>query len=299
MNDAVVDPRSGITAKVKRSRRKRQLSPGEKTGLWISRVFVWIIILVSVIPMWFVVMASLNPTNSYFSASIIPKIVSLDNYRQLFAHTDFLIWVKNSMVTSIAVALLQVLMTATAAYAFSRFRFWGRKYGLMTLLILQMFPNFLAIAAIYGALSQLNMMDSLVSFVLVLLGGNAFNIWLLKNYFDSIPRDLDEAGIIDGANSWQRFYKIMLPLAMPMLVVIFLFNMLSTFNDYIFSGTILQSPSNYTLGVGMFGLISDQFAKNWGMFAAAALLSAVPLTVTFGLLQRYIANGLVAGSVKG
>ncbi len=279
--------------------RGHRLNPGESFILWLSRVIIWMVIVLSIIPMWFVLTASFNPSNAYFSFSLFPPHPSLVNYVQLFKDGQFVVWVRNSLIVGLTVAVGQVLLTASSAYAFSRLRFWGRKYGLMILLILQMFPNFLAIAAIYSVLAQLNMMDNLGSYILVLLGGSAFNIWLLKGYFDSIPKELDEAAIIDGASSWQRFTRVILPLSVPMLVVIFLFTLMGAFGEYILAGTILQSPQNYTLGVGMYGLISNQFAKNWGEFAAAALLSAVPLTVIFGFLQRYIASGLVAGSVKG
>ncbi|MCL6631336.1 MAG: sugar ABC transporter permease [Alicyclobacillus herbarius] len=290
---------TSMRVEVKPRRHHVSLAPGERLVLWLSRLVIWVVIILTLIPMWFVVEAAFNPSNAYFSFTLWPKHASLSNFQQLFADGQFLVWVRNSLIVGLTVGIGQVLLTATSAFAFARLRFWGRKYGLMTLLLLQMFPNFLAIAAIYGALAQLNLMDNLWSYVLVMLGGSAYNIWLLKGYFDSVPKELDEAGLMDGANSWQRFVYILLPLALPMLVVIFLFTLMGAFSEYILAGTILQSPQNYTLGVGMYGLISGQFAKNWGEFAAAALLSAVPLTVIFGLLQRWIASGLVAGSVKG
>ncbi|QQE81475.1 sugar ABC transporter permease [Alicyclobacillus sp. SO9] len=275
------------------------MAPGERTLLWSSRLIIWVVILVMLIPMWFVVEASFNPSNAYFSVSLFPSNPSFENYKKLFADSGFLIWVRNSLFVGLATGIGQLVFTASAAFAFSKLRFWGRKYGLMTLLILQMFPNFLAIAAIYAGLAKLNLIDNLAAYIFVLLGSSAFNIWLLKGYFDSIPKELDEAAIIDGANTWQRFVRIMLPLAKPMMTVIFLFTLMGSFSEYMIAGTVLQSPHNYTLGVGMYGMISQKFAKSWGEFAAAALLSAVPLTVIFGLLQRYVASGLVAGSVKG
>lgn len=275
------------------------MRPGERMALWVSRVVVWAVILVTMIPMWFVFTASFDPSNSYVSVSFFPSHVTFANYTALFHGSQFLIWVKNSLIVGVTVSIVQVIITALSAFAFSKLQFYGKKYGLMTLILLQMFPNFLAISAIYGALAQLNMIDSLGSYILVMLGTSAFNVWLLKGYLDSVPKELDEAALIDGANAWQRFLRIQLPLARPMLVVIFLLTIVGVFGDYLLSGTILQSPGNYTLAVGMYDLISQQFGKNWGEFAAAALLSAVPLAVIFGLAQRYIASGLVAGSVKG
>lgn len=277
----------------------KKLKPGEGLVLWVSRLVIWCVIIVTIIPLLFVVTASLNSSNTYFSASLIPSHPSFINYTKLFQDGEFLVWVKNSLIVGLSVAIGQVFFTATSAFAFSRLYFIGRKYGLMTLLILQMFPNFLAIAAIYGVLAKYGMIDNIASYILVMLGGSAYNIWLLKNYFDTVPKELDESAIIDGANVWQRFIKILLPLSMPMLVVIFLFTLMGAFGEYVLAGTIIQSPQNYTLGVGMYQMISGKFAKNWGEFAAAALLSSLPLTIMFGLLQKYIASGLVAGSVKG
>lgn len=278
---------------------KKTMKPGEHTVLWVSRVIIWIVIVITLIPMWFVVEAALNPTNSFFSFSLWPKHASLQNFVALFQGGGFLTWIRNSSIVSLTVAVGQVVLTATGAFAFSRLRFWGRKYGLMTLFIIQLFPNFLSIAAIYAGLSKLNMIDDLWAYILVLMGGSAYQMWLLKGYFDSVPKELDEAGIMDGASSWQRFWRIIMPLSLPMLVVIFFFQLIATFDEYILAGTILTSPNNYNLGIGMYGLISDHFAKNWGQFSAAALITAVPLAVVFGLLNRWISSGLVAGSLKG
>lgn len=298
---AVQQPAVAVASKRGRVRKadRPRLTPGERTALWVSRVIVWVVIIITLIPMWFVVTASFDPSNSYISVSFFPANASFANYAALFQGGQFLIWVKNSLLVGLVVSFAQVFITALSAFAFSKLQFYGKKYGLMTLILLQMFPNFLAISAIYGALAQLNMIDSLSSYMLVMLGTSAFNVWLLKGYLDSVPKELDEAAVIDGATTWQRFLRIQLPLAMPMLVVIFLLTLVGVFGDYLMAGTVLQSPNNYTLAVGMYDLISNQFGKNWGEFAAAALLSAVPLAVIFGLAQRYIASGLVAGSVKG
>ncbi|WP_062307682.1 sugar ABC transporter permease [Alicyclobacillus sendaiensis] len=282
-----------------RTRRRRSMQPGERVVLWASRVVIWCIIVMVLLPMWFVVIASFNPSNSYISFSLFPANASLVNYKTLFQGGQFWAWVRNSLLVGVVVAVAQSFITAMSAFAFSKLRFYGRKYGLMTLLLLQMFPNILAIAAFYTALAKLNMIDMLGSYILVMLGTSAFNIWLLKGYMDSVPRELDEAAVIDGATTWKRFIHVTLPLSTPMMVVIFFLTLVGIFSEYMFAGTILQSPWNYTLGVGMYNLISGQFAKNWGEFAAAALLSAVPLAIVFAIAQRYLTKGLVAGSVKG
>jgi arabinogalactan oligomer / maltooligosaccharide transport system permease protein len=278
---------------------KAYVSPSDRVILWVSRVIIWFVLLVTLLPIWFVVEASFNPSNAYLSFTFFPPNASLDNYRELFTHTDYLLWLKNSLLVGFVVGAIQVLMTALSAFAFSRMRFYGRKYGLMILFLLQLFPTFLSVSAIYGVLARLNMMDSLWSYMLVILGTQAYNIWLLKGYLDALPKELDEAALIDGADSWQRFWRIYLPLSVPMLVVIFLFTLVGLFAEYALAGTILQSPEHYTLAVGLYGMISQQFGKNWGEFAAAALISAVPLAIIFGIGQRYIVSGLAAGSVKG
>lgn len=276
-----------------------RLRPGRRAALWLSRIAIWCLIVIVILPMWFVVEASFNPSNSYLSFTLWPSNASLANYAALFQNGQFWVWLRNSLIVSISVGLIQVLITALGAFAFSRMRFWGRKYGLMVLILLQMFPAFLSVSAFYAVMTKLNMMDALWSYILVMISGSAYNIWLMKGYFDTVPRDLDEAALMDGANSWQRFWYVLLPPAVPMIVVIFLFTLVGMFGEYIFAGMILQSPQNYTLAVGMYNLISGQFAKNWGEFSAAALLSAVPLTVIFGLCQRWLASGLVAGATKG
>ncbi|WP_238413616.1 sugar ABC transporter permease [Alicyclobacillus sp. TC] len=279
--------------------RARKMRPGERLGLWASRLVLWIVIILVLLPIWFVFTASINPINNVTSFQLIPPHATFANYQQLLFHSSFFVWVKNTVLAGVTIAIIQVFITAFAAYAFARMRFWGRKYGLMVLILLQMFPNLLVVIAYYSALSKLNMMDTLYSYILVMIGGSAFNVWLLKGYFDTVPVELDEAAIMDGANSWQRFVRILLPLALPMLVVIFLFTLVGIFSDYAISSAILISPSNYTLAVGMYGMISNHFGQAWGEFAAAALLSAIPLGIIFGLCQRWIASGLVAGSVKG
>lgn len=281
-----------------RDGKRRHLKPGESVVLWSSRVVIWAIIIVAIVPILFVITASFNPSNSYFSSSLIPANFSFANYAALFQQ-GFWHWMFNSFFVGAIVAIVQVGFTLMGAFAFSRQHFFGRKWGLLGLIILQYFPNFLAIAAIYAALAQFGMINDLGSYMLVMLGGSAYNMWLMKGYMDTVPRDLDEAARIDGAGVWQRFTRIILPLVVPMMVVIFLFNFTGAFNEYIMGSTILQTPNNYTLGVGLYGLIQGQFAKSWGPFAAGAVLAGVPLVLLYGLSQRYIASGLVSGATKG
>ena len=271
----------------------------DRFNLWGSRVLIWIAIIITMLPLYWVVVASFQSGEAFFSESLLPTSFTLDNYAKVLNETDFKKWMTNSLLLSTGVALFQTLMTVLAAYAFSRMRFLGRKYGLMTLLILQMFPNFMAISAIFGLVAKLDLMDSLWALMLVMIGGNAFNIWLMKGYLDALPKDIDEAATVDGASHWQIFWRIILPLSVPMLAVIFLFSFIGVYAEFVLSSVLLKSPENLTLAVGLQMFIKNQFSANWTAFSAAAVMVCVPVVVIFMLLQRWIASGLMAGSVKG
>lgn len=272
--------------------------PGERLRLWIIRIILWVVILFALVPLLYVITASLNPAQSSYSASIIPLHPTFANYK-LVVGSGFFLWIKNSTEVAFAVSAAQLLMTSTAAYAFSRLKFFGRKYGLMTMLLLQMFPNSMAIAAIYAVLARWGVLDRIWIYILLLIGGSAFNIWLMKGYFDTIPRELDESALVDGAGQFQIFWRIVLPLSRPMLTVIFFLTMIGLYSEYILAGTVLQSPSNYTLGLGMYSLINGEFAQNWGLFAACSLLAALPLAIAFAIINPLMAKGLTAGATKG
>lgn len=276
----------------------QHIRPQEQLRVWTIRVILWIVIIVTLAPLLYVVTASFSSTDALSSASLIPLHPTLSNYQSVFT-SGFLRWAWNSTEVALVVSAAQLIITSTAAYAFSRLRFIGRKYGLMTLLLLQMFPNSMAIAAIYAVLAQWGMLNRLWVYMLLLIGGSAFNIWLMKGYYDTIPVELDEAARVDGASQWRIFLRVILPLSRPMLAVVFFLSMIAFYSEYILAGTVLQSPQNYTLGLGMYNLINTQFAQNWGLFSAASLLSAIPLALAFGFLNPLMARGLTAGATKG
>lgn len=277
----------------------KKLAAYERRTLWISRVIIWIAIVVILFPALWIVMSSFSAGDSFFLSSLFPDKFSTEHYVELFQETDFLLWVWNSVKLCFAVAIIQLTLTALAAYSFSRMRFTGRKYGLMSLLVLQVFPNSMAISGYYILLYQFGLVDNMIALILVLAGGSAFQIWLLKSYMDGIPKELDEAAMVDGAGHFTVFRKIILPLAAPQLAVIFLFSFIATYSEYVISSVFLQTPGNMTLALGLQSFISDQFAAHWTLFSAAAVLSSLPIMIVFMALQRYIQNGLVAGGVKG
>jgi arabinogalactan oligomer/maltooligosaccharide transport system permease protein len=198
------------------------------------------------------------------------------------------------------------MIAAGAAFAFSRFRFKGRKVGLMFLLLVQMFPQFLSLIAIYIIMVNISDvfpaigLDTLPGLILVYLGGSmGMNAWLIKGFFDTIPMEIDESAKVDGATHGQVFWGIILPLAAPVLAVVALLSFIGTINEFIIASSLIQTPSTKTLAVGLQGFISQQYSENWGPFAAGALLAAIPVVILFLFLQKFIVGGLTQGSVKG
>jgi arabinogalactan oligomer/maltooligosaccharide transport system permease protein len=205
-----------------------------------------------------------------------------------------------------ATAIISVLFGALAAYAFARFRFKGRRMGMMSLLLIQMFPTFLAVVAIYYLILRVGDvfpafgLDTRMSVILVYLGGAlGVNTWLMKGFFDSIPDSLDESARVDGATPGQVFWGIILPLATPVLAVVGLLSYIATINEFIIASRLLQSTDKLTLPVGLYGFINDNYAEQWGPFCAGVVLAAIPVVVLFFFLQRYIVHGLTRGAVKG
>ncbi len=278
---------------------KEKITPSELRVLWFSRLFIWITIAVVLFPVLWIVMSSFSAGDSFFLSSLIPSKLSTEHYVELFTETDFPLWIWNSLKLCFAVAFIQLVLTSLAAYAFARLRFTGRKYGLMALLVLQVFPSSMAVAGYYILIYRFGLVDSSFALILVLAAGSAYNIWLLKSYIDGIPYELDEAAMIDGANQFQVFYKIILPLATPQLAVLFLFSFIATYSEYVITSIFLQTPKNMTLALGLQSFISDQFAAHWTTFSAAAVVSSIPIMIVFMCLQKYIQSGLVSGGVKG
>ena len=288
---------------------KRRMTPAKWLRSYSWRHAVGIIaILFAVIPVVWVVSAAFDADPTISAGSVIPANPTLDNFHRLFSNPDqpYSKWYINSMIVASITAFFTVLIGAMAAYSFSRFRFRGRKAGMLTLLLVQMFPAFLALVAIYLILNQLTTivpaigLNTRPGLILVYLGGAlGVNAWLIKGFFDTIPIDLDESAKVDGATHGQIYWGIILPLAAPVLAVVGLLAFVGTVNEYILASAILQTPDNLTLAVGLNGFISSKYQENWGPFCAGALLAAIPVVILFVFLQRYIVDGLTAGSVKG
>ncbi len=262
-------------------------------------------IVVCVTPLLYVLSASLNPGGTLTGSNRLFSQVSGANYTEL-ASTDFARWALNSLVVCTATALGTVLMGAAAAYAFSRFRFRGRRASLTGLLLIQMFPQMLAFVAIFllllavGDVFPALGINSRLGLIAVYLGGAlGVNTFLMYGFFNTIPRELDEAAKIDGASHAQIFFTIILRLVSPILAVVGLLAFVSAYGEFVLAKVVLTRVENYTLAVGLYVWASDERNAPWGLFAAAAVLAAIPVVLLFQFLQRYIVSGLTAGSVKG
>lgn len=251
--------------------------------------------------------ASINPLHSLATQQLIPENASFRNYKDLLSDpiNPFALWMWNSIKISIITSALCVFITSLGAYAFSRFRFSGQKNLLMTLLLVQIFPNTLAMVSLYLILHQIGNyipmmgLNSHGGLILVYLGGVlGGNVWLMKGFFDSIPRSLDESALIDGASHWKVFWYIILPLARPMLVVIGILTFIGTYGDVILARVLLKNTEQLTLSVGLWMFIDGWYSEKWGLFAAGALMGATPILVVFYLLQDLIVSGLTKGAIK-
>jgi len=260
-------------------------------------------------PLVWMASASFDQLGKINTQSLIPQYRGLDNYRLLWENPDqpYWRWMRNSVMISSINAILQLAIGATAAYALSRFRYRGRKTTLMTILIIQMFPQLLAVTAFYVILADLRESIPFMDFgspvaLLVIFAGGALgiNAWMLKGFFDSIPSEIDESAKIDGASHGQIYVRIILPLALPMLSVVALLSFIGTMNEFLLTSVILGgNQDSITLAVGMRQFIETDFQENWGAFAAGALIATVPVMILFIWLQKFVVSGLTAGSLKG
>lgn len=261
----------------------------------------------AVFPILFIVSASVNPLGTVSSSGLIPKAFSLVHYESLIAgeRGPFLRWYANTVIVCGTVALVQVFLSTLAAYAFSRLRFAGRRIGLLSLLLVMMFPAFLAMIAVYSMVSGLGKaipflgLDSLPGYIIVLLGGSLGQVWLIKGFFDTVPKELDEAAIIDGCSHWQVFTRILLPTLTPILATTILLALVGVLSEFLLGSIFLTSNDTKTLAVGLYGMLEGDRSNNLGVFAAGSVMIMVPVIILYQFLQRYIVGGSTAGAVKG
>jgi ABC-type maltose transport system permease subunit len=283
-------------------------SQSKRLGLILRWLLAIVLIIFSVFPVVWIISAAFAPVNDLANQKLIPDKAGFDNFEAL-VNTDifpFFIWLWNSIKISVLTTVLTLSLTTLAAFAFSRFRFKGRQELLKTILLVQSFPNLLAIVALFSISKQIGDifaglgLNTHAGLILVYLGGAmGMNIWLMKGYMDTIPRDIDESAHVDGANDWQVFTKLILPLLRPILIVIGILSFIGTYGEFIIARTLLTKRELQTVMVGLQIYTSGQYTQNWGVFAAGALIAALPIMIIYLILQDQIVGGLTRGAVKG
>jgi arabinogalactan oligomer/maltooligosaccharide transport system permease protein len=261
---------------------------------------------VTLYPVLWVVKMALTPSQAFdLSANPFPTTFSLSNFQDLVTASDmagrwlFGHWLFNSVVVAGVTTLLSLVLATTAAYAFSRFVFPGRRIGMTLFLVTQMFPGVVMAIPLYLLLDAMNLLDSMAGLTLVYATtAIPFCVWMMKGYFDTIPKDLEEAAVMDGAGRWTLFFRIVLPLARPAIVVTALFSFMTAWNEFILAATFLSDETAFTLPVALQRYVGD-YSTEWGHFAAGAILVSTPVMALFFALQRHLIGGLTAGGVKG
>ena len=299
----------GQTYEKLRSSQKFQ----KRFSVGIRLVVALFLIMFAIFPVIWIISASFDNSQSLATQTLIPRNAGIRNYLVLFGQVPgyrfgelvYQKWIFNSVKVATISTVLSLGITTMAAYAFSRMRFAGRITMLKGLLLIQVVPNLLALVAIYVLIFQVGEiipalgLNTHAGLIMVYLGGSmGINIWLMKGFLDTIPRAIDESGMVDGATHFQIFWNLLLPLLRPILVVIGILSFIGTYGDFILARILLNDVDKYTLMVGLQIFTAGQFDQKWGVFAAGALLGALPIMIIYLALQDQIAGGLTAGAVK-
>ncbi|HEY2493466.1 MAG TPA: sugar ABC transporter permease [Paenibacillus sp.] len=270
--------------------------------LTLSYIVLVIMVIGSVYPALWVILGSVRPGKSLYSKSLIPSSFTLEHYRELFTSKSYMFgsWYMNTLKISILSMLIGIILTLLTSYAVSRFRFRGRQTALSTVLILGMFPGFMSMIAIYLLLKEFHLLDTHLALIIVYAAGAPLGgTFIAKGFLDTIPRSLDEAARIDGASNFGIFTRIILPLSRPMLTYMALTQFVGPWVDFIFAKMVLRSKEKWTVAVGLYDMVSSNTNSNFTLFAAGAVLIAVPITILFMFLQRLLVEGLTSGASKG
>lgn len=256
---------------------------------------------ITVYPVLRIASVSLRPSNRLLSTdmAIVPDDATLENYRLILFERDFVQWLWNSLLLTISTSLIGVSIAASSAYAISRWRFAGRKAVVITLLATQMIPGAMLLLPIYIIATRLGLVNTWYGTIIAYsVTAVPFSIWILKGYYDTIPHELEQAGLVDGLNRLQVFFKVILPLSTPALAIAMLFNFTQVWNDYLLARIFLQNRNMATWPLGL-ARLQEQFQTQWGQFAAGALIVSVPVMILFLLSSKWLISGLTLGSVKG
>ncbi|OJU42235.1 MAG: sugar ABC transporter permease [Microbacterium sp. 69-10] len=286
-------------------------APSQRRRARLALIASYIVIIaacvIAVFPILYIVSASLNPNGSLVGANAMFTSFDLGNYITLFTSPaqPYAAWFVNTLIVGLAASAGTVLLGGLAAYAFSRMRFTGRRFGLTAILLVQMFPQLLGVVAIFlimiaiGDIFPALGLDTLLGLILVYLGGAlGVNTYLMYGFFNTVPSSIDEAAKLDGAGHARIFFTIILRLSAPILAVVGLLSFIGTVSEFVVASVLLADPAKQTLAVGLFQFVSQETSANWPVFAAGAVLAALPVVVLFFALQKYIVGGLTAGAVK-
>lgn len=258
-----------------------------------------VVSLVVLVPIFWIAASSFNDSSGLAGATLIPRSWTLHNYRRLFQETRYASWFFNTLKIAVVNAAISVSVVMITAWIMSRFSFKGKKAGLMTLLLLSMFPSFLSMTAIYVLFLTFGLLNKPVSLVIIYSAGAVpYNVWLVKGYLDGVSKSLDEAAYIDGCTRFKAFFKVTLPLSMPIITYVTVTQFMTPWMDYILPNLLLSKDKNRTLAVGLYAMINEQESTNFTLFAAGAVLVAVPISFIYIIFQRYIVQGISAGANK-
>ncbi|MFT2817309.1 sugar ABC transporter permease [Leifsonia sp. A12D58] len=266
-----------------------------------------VMVVFSLFPLLYVVSASLNPTGTLTGSNSLFSKIGFDAYARLLNNPDqpFAAWFGNTLIIASITSLATVFLGALAAYAFSRMRFTGRRTGLLTIVLVQMFPQLLAVVAIFLLMSTISDifpaigLNTHIGLIMVYLGGAlGVNTYLMYGFFNTVPASIDEAAKIDGAGHARIFFTMILRLVGPILSVVGLLSFISVTNEFVVASVLLVDPEKQTLAVGLYKLVSNPNYADWSAFSAGAVLAALPVVILFMFLQKYIVGGLTAGAVK-
>ena len=274
----------------------------EQRGLqntWPHLVLLPLTLVILVPALWVLKMA-LRPSQSFdLSINPIPTEFSLNNFVEVMSEPLFTVQIFNSIWVSVLTTLIGVFFSCTAAYALSRYRFPGRRLGLKAFLVTQMFPGTLMMIPLYQVIDFLGLLDQVAGLVLVYsTTAIPFCVWNLKGYFDTIPKEIEESALIDGAGPFTLFWKIIIPLSRPALAVTALFSFMTAWNEYILAATFMNDEKAYTYPVRLQQYVGE-YSTEWGHFAAGAILVSAPVMLLFFVLQKHLVGGLTSGGVKG
>jgi arabinogalactan oligomer/maltooligosaccharide transport system permease protein len=282
--------------------KKNKKSFNFSSALLTTLIYVLLVAvaIVVIFPIIWIIGSSFGESSGLANATPFPKNPTIIHYKELFDKTKFSLWYWNTFKIAVLNMIFSVLLSTSAAYVFSRFKFKGKRFGMIAMLVLQMFPSFMGMIAIYILFLNFGLLDNHLGLVLVYAAGQIpFNTWLIKGYLGAVPKALDESAMIDGATKTQIFFKIILPLSKPILTFVALTQFMAPWMDFILPRLLISSNEKKTLAIGLFDLIKGQTNQNFTMFAAGAVLVAVPITILYVWLQKYIIQGVTAGANKG